>query len=110
MLHGSLSAVLQDADGPDPRGALGLGRASTTRAAGPSTRGCATAAGRATSRSPTPRRSAAFRRVAELEGIIPALETAHALHFALLEADSTLDVVCLSGRGDKDLAEVLARS
>jgi tryptophan synthase beta chain len=52
----------------------------------------------------------AFRRVTRLEGIIPALETAHALHFALQPADSALDVVCCSGRGDKDLAEVLARS
>jgi tryptophan synthase beta chain len=49
-----------------------------------------------------------FRRVARLEGIIPALETAHALHYALQPADSELDVLCCSGRGDKDLAEVLA--
>jgi tryptophan synthase beta chain len=48
--------------------------------------------------------------VTRLEGIIPALETAHALHWALLEADSSCDVVCCSGRGDKDLAEVLAQS
>jgi tryptophan synthase beta chain len=54
---------------------------------------------------------AAFRRVARLEGIIPALETAHALHYALsVESDSAVDLICLSGRGDKDLAEVLARS
>jgi tryptophan synthase beta chain len=51
----------------------------------------------------------AFRRVTRLEGIIPALETAHALHFALQAAESELDVVCCSGRGDKDLAEVLAQ-
>jgi tryptophan synthase beta chain len=48
-----------------------------------------------------------FRRVARLEGIIPALETAHALHVALEPGPSGLDLVCLSGRGDKDLAEVL---
>ena len=54
---------------------------------------------------------ATFRRVTRLEGIIPALETAHALHWALLpDPDSRTDVVCCSGRGDKDLAEVLARS
>jgi tryptophan synthase beta chain len=51
----------------------------------------------------------AFRRVAQLEGIIPALETAHALHHALQPADSALDLVCASGRGDKDLAEALVR-
>jgi tryptophan synthase beta chain len=50
-----------------------------------------------------------FKRVTRLEGIIPALETAHALHFALQPAESDLDVVCCSGRGDKDLAEVLAQ-
>ena len=54
---------------------------------------------------PRARALAAFRRLAETEGIIPALEPAHALAKALeLEEDSIL--VCLSGRGDKDLAEV----
>ena len=53
---------------------------------------------------------ATFRRVTRLEGIIPALETSHALHYALLPAESGLDVVCCSGRGDKDLAEVLAHT
>jgi tryptophan synthase beta chain len=51
---------------------------------------------------------AAFVRTAELEGIIPALEPAHAIHYVLNEpSNSTLDLICLSGRGDKDLAEVL---
>ena len=43
-----------------------------------------------------------------LEGIIPALETSHALHYALQPAERRVDLVCCSGRGDKDLAEVLA--
>jgi len=51
---------------------------------------------------------AAFRETARLEGIIPALETAHALAWTLARSDGELDLVCLSGRGDKDLAEVLA--
>jgi tryptophan synthase beta chain len=51
---------------------------------------------------------AAFRRLAETEGIIPALEPAHALAKAL-ELEEELILVCLSGRGDKDLAEVLSR-
>jgi tryptophan synthase beta chain len=52
----------------------------------------------------------ALRDVARLEGIIPALETAHALHVVLREpSPSALDLVCLSGRGDKDLAEVTER-
>jgi tryptophan synthase beta chain len=53
---------------------------------------------------------AAFRRLAELEGILPALEPAHALAWVLANpgAAGSLDVITLSGRGDKDLAEVLA--
>ena len=42
------------------------------------------------------------------EGIIPALESSHALALAL-DADESLIVVCLSGRGDKDLDEALAQ-
>jgi tryptophan synthase beta chain len=50
----------------------------------------------------------AFRDLTRLEGIIPALEPAHALARAR-ELDETYVLVCLSGRGDKDLAEVLAQ-
>jgi tryptophan synthase beta chain len=50
----------------------------------------------------------AFRRLARTEGIIPALEPAHALAL-VADLDAELVAVCLSGRGDKDLAEVLAR-
>jgi tryptophan synthase beta chain len=51
---------------------------------------------------------AAFRDLTRLEGIIPALEPAHALAHAC-QLDEELVLVCLSGRGDKDLAQVLAR-
>jgi tryptophan synthase beta chain len=51
---------------------------------------------------------AAFRDLTRLEGIIPALEPAHALARAR-ELEEELVLVCLSGRGDKDLAEVLSR-
>jgi tryptophan synthase beta chain len=51
---------------------------------------------------------AAFRDLTRTEGIIPALEPAHALARAR-ELDGELILVCLSGRGDKDLAEVLGR-
>jgi tryptophan synthase beta chain len=49
--------------------------------------------------------SAAFE-LAKLEGIIPALESAHALHALNILKFNKEDkvVVCLSGRGDKDLA------
>jgi tryptophan synthase beta chain len=49
---------------------------------------------------------ASFGRLAETEGIVPALEPAHALA-RVAELDAELVVVCLSGRGDKDLAEAL---
>jgi tryptophan synthase beta chain len=51
---------------------------------------------------------AAFRRLTQTEGIIPALEPSHALAKAL-ELEEELVLVCLSGRGDKDLAEVRAQ-
>ena len=50
----------------------------------------------------------AFRTLTRAEGIIPALEPAHALARAR-ELEETYVLVCLSGRGDKDLEEVLAR-
>jgi len=49
---------------------------------------------------------AAFRDLARTEGILPALEPAHALARAC-DLDEELILVCLSGRGDKDLAEVV---
>ena len=50
----------------------------------------------------------AFRRLARTEGIVPALEPSHALAVAR-GLEEELVLVCLSGRGDKDLAEVLSR-
>jgi tryptophan synthase beta chain len=50
----------------------------------------------------------AFRLLARLEGIIPALEPAHALAWVLAHPAGSLDLLVLSGRGDKDLAEVLS--
>lgn len=53
----------------------------------------------------------AFQLLARKEGIIPALESSHALAHALNMADEaeddTIIVVNLSGRGDKDLAHVI---
>jgi tryptophan synthase beta chain len=54
---------------------------------------------------------AAFEALARLEGILPALESAHALAWVLREGRrlgrETTVLVNLSGRGDKDVAEVL---
>ena len=58
----------------------------------------------------------AFRLLSRHEGIIPAVESAHALAQALAMARQVPDgeeppilLVCLSGRGDKDLDQVQAR-
>ncbi|WP_152656086.1 tryptophan synthase subunit beta [Oceanobacillus sp. CFH 90083] len=55
----------------------------------------------------------AFQLLAKLEGIIPALESAHAVAYACklakeMSADQSL-VICLSGRGDKDVEQVKAK-
>ena len=51
---------------------------------------------------------AAFRGLARTEGIIPALESSHALA-RVNDLDAELIVLCLSGRGDKDLDHVLSQ-
>ncbi|KAF2762114.1 tryptophan synthase-like protein [Pseudovirgaria hyperparasitica] len=53
---------------------------------------------------------AGFRLISQLEGIIPALETAHAV-WGALELAKTMSkdqdiVICVSGRGDKDVQSV----
>src|SRR5204863_738301 len=51
----------------------------------------------------------AFRELSRLEGIVPALEPAHAIAWLLENPGKEgFDVLCLSGRGDKDLAEALS--
>jgi tryptophan synthase beta chain len=56
---------------------------------------------------------AAFMKLARLEGIIPALESAHAVAECLARAPKmpkeALIIVNLSGRGDKDVAQVAAK-
>ena len=51
----------------------------------------------------------AFRELARIEGIVPALEPSHAIAWLLAEdgAGEGVDILTLSGRGDKDLAEAL---
>jgi tryptophan synthase beta chain len=52
----------------------------------------------------------AFHMLARLEGILPALESSHAIALALKTAGKRkkdeVVVICLSGRGDKDVYEV----
>ncbi len=105
ILHGSRSLVMQTTDGQvvEPHSiSAGLDYPGI----GPLHAHLFTS-GRAefSSATDTEALSAAFQ-LAKMEGIIPALETAHAL--AVLEKmhfgkDENI-VICLSGRGDKDLA------
>jgi tryptophan synthase beta chain len=108
VLHGSFSAVMQDEDGQILEAhsiSAGLDYPGT----GPE-HAWLRDQGRARYVAVDDRQALdAFAQTARLEGIIPALESAHALAWALAHGDSELDLVCLSGRGDKDLAEALAR-
>ncbi len=107
VLHGSLSAIMQDEEGQIIEAhsvSAGLDYPGT----GPQ-HAFLRDSGRARYVAVTDAEAlAAFREVTRLEGIIPALESAHALAWTLAQSEGDLDLVCLSGRGDKDLAEVLA--
>jgi tryptophan synthase beta chain len=107
VLHGSLSAVLQDEDGQIQE-AHSISAGLDYPGSGPE-HAWLRDSGRARYVAVEDDDAVeAFKTVARLEGIIPALETAHAFAYVLNEpSGSTLDLVCLSGRGDKDLAEVL---
>jgi tryptophan synthase beta chain len=107
VLHGSFSAIMQDEDGQILQ-AHSISAGLDYPGSGPEhawlrdqgrARYVAIADGDALD---------AFAITARLEGIIPALESAHAIAWVLANPGSELDLVCLSGRGDKDLAEVLA--
>jgi tryptophan synthase beta chain len=106
VLHGSLSAVLQDGDGQILE-AHSVSAGLDYPGSGPE-HAQLRDSGRARYVAVTDEDAIAmFARMARLEGIIPALESAHALAWALANPGGELDLVCLSGRGDKDLAEVL---
>jgi tryptophan synthase beta chain len=108
ILHGSRSAVMQDEEGQIVEAhsvSAGLDYPGT----GPQ-HAFLRDSGRARYVAvPDDQAIDAFKQVARLEGIIPALETAHALAWVLAQEQGEVDLVCLSGRGDKDLAEVLGR-
>ena len=107
ILHGSRSAVMQDEEGQIEQ-AHSVSAGLDYPGAGPE-HAFLRDTGRARYVAVTDEEAlAAFRECARSEGIIPALETAHALAWVLAQDDGELDLVCLSGRGDKDLAEVLS--
>jgi tryptophan synthase beta chain len=111
ILHGSYSAIMQDEDGQILE-AHSISAGLDYPGAGPE-HAWLRDTGRARYRGVTDVQALdAFARLARLEGIIPALESSHAIAWVLGEGageESSLDLVCLSGRGDKDLAEALAR-
>jgi tryptophan synthase beta chain len=108
VLHGSLSAIMQDAEGQIAE-AHSISAGLDYPGSGPE-HAHLRDSGRARYVAVTDEEAVeAFRLTARLEGIIPALEPAHAISWALANGPSELDLICLSGRGDKDLAEVLGR-
>lgn len=111
VLHGSYSYLLQDEDG-QIGGTHSVAAGLDYPGVGPE-HAWLREAGLATYTSVTDDDAlAAYRAVAALEGIIPALESSHAVAHALRWGEAagpgTVLLVCLSGRGDKDLARELA--
>lgn len=109
VLHGSMSYVLQDDDGQTSdvhSASAGLDYPGV----GPEHSFWKTI-GRVTYTACSDERAlSAFDIMAASEGILPALETSHAIAIAMDEAarrrPSEKIVVCLSGRGEKDAAEI----
>jgi tryptophan synthase beta chain len=108
VLHGAFSAIIQDEDG-QIREAHSVSAGLDYPGSGPQ-HAWLRDSGRARYVAVTDEQALeAFALTTRLEGIIPALEPAHALAWTLSSGPSELDLVCLSGRGDKDLEEALER-
>jgi tryptophan synthase beta chain len=109
VLHGSLSAVIADEQGQILE-AHSVSAGLDYPGVGPE-HAWLRDSGRASYFSVTDAQAlAAFAALCRLEGIIPALEAAHAIAWLLENGGGEgYDVLCLSGRGDKDLAEVIER-
>jgi tryptophan synthase beta chain len=110
VLHGAMSYVLQDEEGQIIE-AHSISAGLDYPGVGPE-HSYLKELGRAEYDSVSDQQAiAAFRQVSQLEGIIPALETAHA--FAYLEIlcpqlqESPKIVISCSGRGDKDVQTVM---
>ncbi len=109
ILHGSASQIMQDEDGQIIN-AHSVAAGLDYPGVGPE-HAYLQESGRATYVSVTDDQALdAFDRFSKLEGIIPALEAAHALAWVIEQAGSfdedEVIVINLSGRGDKDAAEV----
>ncbi len=107
VLHGSMSAVLQDEEGQILE-AHSISAGLDYPGSGPQ-HAQLRDTGRATYVAVTDSEAVeAFKRVSRLEGIIPALESSHALAWVFANPGAGPELVTLSGRGDKDLDEVLS--
>ncbi len=109
VLHGSKSYLLQDNDG-QIKIAHSISAGLDYPGVGPE-HSYLRDSGRATYKVITDKEALeAFHICSELEGIIPALESAHALAYLKILAPSLgkdrIIIVCLSGRGDKDVQQV----
>jgi tryptophan synthase beta chain len=114
VLHGALSSVLVDEDGQVLE-AHSISAGLDYPGVGPE-HAYLRDSGRARYLAVTDEQALrAFRELARLEGIVPALESSHAIAWLLAEAEGGgpaaggLDLVTLSGRGDKDLDEAMTR-
>jgi tryptophan synthase beta chain len=106
VLHGAYSAIMQDEDGQILE-AHSISAGLDYPGSGPE-HAWLRDSGRARYVAVTDAQALeAFAMTSRLEGIIPALESSHAISWALANPASELDVICLSGRGDKDLAEAV---
>src|SRR5947208_4693688 len=110
VLHGALSYLLQDAAGQvHPAHSISAGL--DYPGVGPE-HAHLKSTGRATYVSVTDQDALkGFSALARLEGIIPALESAHAVSWVTQQTGrwrrDDVVVVCVSGRGDKDVAQVM---
>lgn len=112
VLHGSYSYLLQDGDG-QVIPAYSISAGLDYPGVGPE-HSFFKDSGIATYTAVTDEEAlAAFQRLAQIEGIIPAMESSHALAYleTLMPATGKDErvVVCLSGRGDKDVQMVSQR-
>ena len=109
VLHGALSSVLADGEGQILE-AHSVSAGLDYPGVGPQ-HAQLRDSGRARYEAVTDREAMeAFRELSRLEGIVPALEPAHAIAWLLDNPSGDgYDLLCLSGRGDKDLAEVVER-
>jgi tryptophan synthase beta chain len=109
VLHGSLSSIIADEEGQILE-AHSISAGLDYPGVGPE-HAQLRDSGRATYVGVTDEQAlAAFQELSRLEGIIPALESSHAIAWLLGNpGESGFDVLCLSGRGDKDMAEATAR-